>query len=56
MIVSAGEYLDKETVLKKLPFIEVDEIEGILKNKDAEAVSGLSTMDELNKVIEGDEA
>lgn len=33
MVLSAAEYLDEETVLKKLPFITVDEIEKILKKK-----------------------
>ena len=31
MILSAAEYLDEETVLRKLPFITVDEVEDILK-------------------------
>ena len=30
MILSASEYLDNETILKHLPFLSVDEIEGIL--------------------------
>ena len=36
MILSAAEYLDEETVLQKLPFIEVDEIANILSKKDRE--------------------
>ena len=36
MVLSASEYLDEETVLKKLPFITVDEVVDILKKKDAE--------------------
>lgn len=36
MVLSAGEYLDDETVLKHIPWITVDEIEEILKRKDVE--------------------
>lgn len=36
MILSAADYLDDETILTKLPFITVDEIYKILKNKDQE--------------------
>lgn len=36
LILSAAEYLDDETVLRKLPFLTEDEIEGILNRKDAE--------------------
>lgn len=36
MILSAADYLDDETVLRKLPFLTEDEIEGILKRKDGE--------------------
>lgn len=33
MIMSAANYLDDETILKKLPFITVDEVSGILARK-----------------------
>lgn len=35
-ILSCKEFLDKETILKKLPFISIDEVETILKNKALE--------------------
>lgn len=35
MIISAANYLDDETVLKNLPFVTVDEIEGIMANRFA---------------------
>lgn len=35
MILLAANYMDDETILKKLPFITPDEIDGILSNKDA---------------------
>lgn len=36
MIISAAEYLDRETILKKLPFVTVDEVKTILLNLDRE--------------------
>lgn len=32
MILSAAEYLDDETILKHLPFLNIDEVDAILKN------------------------
>lgn len=36
MILLAAEYLDDETILRKLPFLTEDEIKGILMRKDSE--------------------
>lgn len=36
MIITAAEYLDRETILKKLPFVTVDEVAAILQNLDRE--------------------
>jgi hypothetical protein len=36
MVLSAAQYLDRETILKLLPFINPEDIEGILKRVDAE--------------------
>ena len=36
MVMSAARYLDDETVLKKLPFVTVDEVPQIIAKKDAE--------------------
>ena len=36
MILSSANYLDDETVLKHLPFINIDEVQDILKRKDKE--------------------
>lgn len=41
MILAAAEYLDEETILRKLPFITVDEIPDILKRLQIESVSRL---------------
>lgn len=37
MIMLAAQYLDKETMLNKLPFVTVDEVQKILEAKDAES-------------------
>lgn len=39
MVLSASEYLDDETVLKKLPFVSIDEINEILKKKEEESAN-----------------
>lgn len=39
MVLSAAEYLDDETVLNKLPFVSVDEVQAILVKKDEETAS-----------------
>lgn len=39
MILAAGEYLDDETILKHLPFLNIDEIDEILEKKDLEESS-----------------
>lgn len=36
MILSAAQYLDDETILKHLPFLNIDEINDIMKRKEAE--------------------
>ena len=36
MVLSASDYLDDETILNHLPFINVDEIPNILIKKDQE--------------------
>ena len=39
MVVSAASYLDDQTILEKLPFITVDEVDDILARKDGESFS-----------------
>ena len=46
MVLLAAQYLDNETVLQKLPFISVDEIQTILARKDAEGGSLLDDEEE----------
>lgn len=38
MVVMAAQYLDDQTILEKLPFITVDEVDGILLRKDGESM------------------
>lgn len=45
MVLSAAEYLDDETILRKLPFLTADEIDGILKRKDAEEADRYKKME-----------
>ena len=46
MILSSAEYLDDETILKKLPFLTADEIEGILERKDADEMERFEEEDD----------
>lgn len=43
MILMAAQYLDDQTILEKLPWISVDEVEGILARKDSEEYSRMET-------------
>ena len=52
MVMMAADKLDDETLLNKLPFISVDEVQKVLANRDAEATSGLSSMSELQKIMD----
>lgn len=45
MILQAAEYLDDETVLRKLPFLTEDEIEGILQRKGAEEIDRFGSIE-----------
>lgn len=42
MVMSASQYLDAETILKKLPFLSADEVNGVLERLDNEAVKRLT--------------
>lgn len=46
MILSAGQYLDTETVLKKLPFLSSDEVQHILENLEKEDVARYDEQEE----------
>jgi len=44
MVLSAAEYLDRETTLKKLPFLSPDEIDEIMERKEIEEMSRYEDM------------
>lgn len=43
MVMLAAQYLDAETILRKVPFVDVDEIPGILARTDAEDLARFET-------------
>ena len=43
MVLSAAQYLDRETVLKKLPFVSTDEVENIMENLEVEESARFET-------------
>lgn len=45
MIVSAAQYLDEQTILEKLPWITVDEVDDILARKDGEPMDRFEDAD-----------
>ena len=53
MVLSASEYLDDETVLKKLPFVSIDEVNEILKKKEEESANRFN--EDINSANEEDE-
>lgn len=57
MILAAANYLDQQTILEKLPWITVDEIDGILQRLDGETFSRFENMlkDENEQDSQGDE-
>lgn len=46
MILSAGQFLDTETILKHLPFLNIDEIDEIMKRKDEEEAERYTALEE----------
>ena len=44
MVVTAAQYLDDQTILEKLPFISVDEVDDILARKDGESFNRFDDM------------
>ena len=48
MVLSAAQYLDSETVLKHLPFLNIDEIENIMKKKVEEEEQRFELIKEMN--------
>lgn len=48
------DYIDDETALKLNPYITQEDIPKILENKDAQQLSGLPTMEQLQRMAGGD--
>jgi len=47
MVLAAGEYLDDETILKHLPFLNIDEIDEIMNRKDEEEADRFADEEEM---------
>ena len=45
MVLSAAEYLDDETIIRKLPFLDPDEIDGIIERRDKEEMGRYKIME-----------
>ena len=46
MVLAAAQYLDDDTILKKLPFLTADEVKTILENKSAQDLKRLDIIEE----------
>lgn len=55
MILSAASYLDDETILKKLPFLTVDEVNEILERKATEEMNRFNATENTEEETMGDE-
>ena len=55
MLMLVADYLDDETLLNKLPFVTIDEVKKILKNKDKEDQNRIKKTDEHNQQDEQSE-
>ena len=51
MLLLAAEYIDDETMLRKLPFLTEDEIEGILQRKGAEEIDRYAQLEKENEEL-----
>jgi len=49
MVMMAAEHLDEQTILEKMPFITVDEVDGILMRRDGENDDRFTNGDEMNE-------
>lgn len=56
MILLAAEYLDDETILRKLPFLTEDEIEGILQRKGAEEIDRYAQLEKENEELKAQQS
>lgn len=56
MILMAESVLDKQTILEKLPWISVDEVDDILSRLDAQETADKQDMEELRRAIDEERA
>ena len=56
MLMLVADYLDEETILSKLPFVTIDEVKQILKNKDAEDQKRIVKTEEQTEANEEEES
>lgn len=54
MVLSAGQYLDDETILRHLPFLSTDEIDEILLRKDKEEADRFAQLEDMNDEGQGE--
>ena len=55
MILAAAQYLDDETILKHLPFLNIDEIDEILLRRDKEEADRYAEMEKQLEELQNDE-
>lgn len=55
MILAAGQYLDDETILKHLPFLNIDEIDEIMKRKDKEEADRFAALAQAPEEEDGED-
>lgn len=53
MVLAAAQFLDDETILKHLPFLNIDEIDEILKRKDEEEAERFDDEEETDNADKG---
>lgn len=55
MVLAAAQYLDDETILKHLPFLNIDEIDEILLRRDKEEADRYAEMEKQLEELQNDE-
>ena len=53
MVLSAAQYLDDETILNLLPFLNIDQVDTILEKRDAEELNRFANLEDEEEDIDG---
>lgn len=53
MVLSAAQYLDDETILNLLPFLNIDQVDTILEKRDAEELNRFADLEDEEEDIDG---